>query len=104
MFNCTDACFLHGVINDNWRLTSISSQNGGTAHCDNGLVAGWYRFLLNGNNANMVNSPPPMFYCSTHAPIWWRGKRIAVELCAMTTTLLIKLGCDLERTPVMQTY
>ena len=75
MFNCTGVCNSYSTINDYWRSTSISSQTDGFAYCDNTLAAGWYRLLLNGNNANMVNSPPPEWSCSTHAPIWWKGKR-----------------------------
>ena len=70
----TDKCIAYTVLKDTWRTPWTSGLS--NSHCDYsmGLVAGWYRFLLNNNNANMPTYAPPVYSCGTHAPVWWNGK------------------------------
>lgn len=68
----TEPCSSYKYLSDSWRSPSVSGQS---LKCDNTLVAGWYRLVMNGNNAsNLLFSPPAMMSCSTHAPLWWNGK------------------------------
>ena len=67
-----DACNEYRVINDNWR----TPETVGYKQCnDKHLAAGWYRFILNGQNAIMATSAPASSErCNTWCPIWWNGK------------------------------
>ena len=72
--DCTsDPCDAFRVLNDTWRtpwtVGSMSSPN-----CDFYIPAGWYRFMLNGNDANMMTTAPSIDRCGVHSPIWWNGK------------------------------
>ena len=58
-------------MTDNWRTIWVSGQT--NPNCDNLLPAGWYRFLLNGVNANMITSAPAVYSCGTYGPVWWNG-------------------------------
>ena len=66
-------CSSYNTLTDYWRSPSVSYTTVG-AHCDNTLVAGWYRLILNGYSANMLFSAPAEGSCGTHASMWFRGK------------------------------
>ncbi|KAL8566453.1 hypothetical protein ACOMHN_015089 [Nucella lapillus] len=57
----------HTVLDDAWRSTS---EGQGPLKCDSKLENGWYRFLLNGQNAVMPTTCVPKNHCTTHAPMW----------------------------------
>ena len=77
----TDSCIAYTVLAETWRTPWTNGQN--SLHCDvnTGLLTGWYRFLLNNNNANMLMYAPPIYSCGTHAPVWWNGKLPQSDFC-----------------------
>ncbi|KAL8566457.1 hypothetical protein ACOMHN_015093 [Nucella lapillus] len=57
----------HTVLDDSWREKSLGQDS---LKCDKSLEEGWYRFLLNGENAVMPTTCVPKNHCNTHAPMW----------------------------------
>ena len=68
-----DACYRYTTLNETWRVASVSGENDNYHDDINDIENGWYRFILNGNSANMLTSPPPSKSCGTREPIWWKG-------------------------------
>ena len=65
-----DACDKYTTLDEAERL--VSSPVGSL--CDKYLVEGWYRFVINGNNANIITYAPGTCVCGTTNPIWWSSK------------------------------
>ena len=65
-----DACDKYTILSEAERLVS---SPGGTL-CDKNLVEGWYRFVINGHNANIITNAPSTCACGTTNPIWWSSK------------------------------
>ncbi|RUS86905.1 hypothetical protein EGW08_005310, partial [Elysia chlorotica] len=56
------------ILDDHRR--DVSNQGHGSLLCDLDLSSGWYRFLLNGSNAEIPTSCVQPNHCGTQAPIW----------------------------------
>lgn len=64
---CADPCEHYSVLNDNWRSTDFVYVQG-QAHCDRYVnCQGWYRFYLNGSNAQIPEVCVEEHRCGTHA-------------------------------------
>ena len=60
IFAMTDACNEYNIINGNWR----TPETVGYKQCnDKYLAAGWYRFMLYGQNAIIATSVPASSEC-----------------------------------------
>ncbi|KAL8620675.1 hypothetical protein ACOMHN_029863 [Nucella lapillus] len=58
------------TIIDDPRRVVAGRYTGSDDMCDKGLIAGWYRFLLNGDNAQIPSACVPDNHCNTDAPTW----------------------------------
>ena len=67
-------CTNYSILDDSWRDITYNVTPGTPIHCDDVLVAGWYKLKLNGIPANMPVKPPEIGHCGTTAPIWYSGK------------------------------
>ncbi|TRY87332.1 hypothetical protein DNTS_017206, partial [Danionella cerebrum] len=65
-----DPCNNYTVLDDPWRAVDYKYLS--VTHCDNGL-SGWYRFLLNGSNAQIPDTCVDRYSCSTVNGYWLRG-------------------------------
>ncbi|KAK7105251.1 von Willebrand factor D and EGF domain-containing protein-like [Littorina saxatilis] len=68
-FGANDPCAEgnHTILDDVRRHVN-NTVNAGM--CDYGLVAGWYRFKLNGSDAVMPTYCVPVYRCGTHVSMW----------------------------------
>ena len=73
LFVVPTQCSSYSLLNDPWRLMNTT----GATHCDSSLATGWYRLQQNGANALMPTSCPAINTCSTQAPMWYNGKKLA---------------------------
>ena len=68
MYLYIDVCSKYTNLTDTaWRVSTRTN----TGKCDDSLLTGWYRILLNGKNANVLSSQVSPRRCGTVYPIYW---------------------------------
>ncbi|TRY86095.1 hypothetical protein DNTS_030184, partial [Danionella cerebrum] len=65
-----DPCNKYTVLDNPWRAVDYKYLS--VTHCDNAM-SGWYRFLLNGSNAQIPDTCVDRYSCSTVNGYWLRG-------------------------------
>ncbi|XP_077089441.1 alpha-tectorin-like isoform X1 [Siphateles boraxobius] len=71
-----DPCYNYTALDEPWRATN----NHSSYNCDANInFVGWYRLLIEGQNAQMPETCPDLFSCGTIAPLWLNGRHPRVE-------------------------
>uniref|UniRef100_A0A9J8B5F8 Uncharacterized protein n=1 Tax=Cyprinus carpio carpio TaxID=630221 RepID=A0A9J8B5F8_CYPCA len=71
-----DPCYNYTVLDDPWRSTS----NTNSSKCDKSVTwSGWYRLLINGLSAHILDTCVAQYSCGTDVPLWIRGGHPTVQ-------------------------
>ena len=64
-------CKVYTNLTDSWR--NVKEPSNGNTYFDTTLVAGWYRMIVNGLNAQIPTWFPGTSVCGSNSPIWYSG-------------------------------